>query len=65
MRKLGSYLIGDMRVAVDGALNVREAHRIASEIEARLKQEFDEVIEIKVRIKPHEFTENGSNQTAV
>ena len=65
MRKLGSYLIGDMRVAVDGALNVREAHRIASEIEARLKQEFDEVIEIKVRIEPHDSTKNGSNQTAV
>jgi len=65
MRKLGSYLIGDMHVAVDGDLNVREAHRIASEIEARLKQEFDEVIEIKVRIEPHDSTKNGSNQTAV
>jgi divalent metal cation (Fe/Co/Zn/Cd) transporter len=47
-----------MHVAVDGDLNVREAHRIASEIEARLKQEFDEVIEIKVRIEPHESTKN-------
>jgi cation diffusion facilitator family transporter len=64
MRKLGSYLIGDMQVAVDGDLNVREAHRIASEVEARLQQEFDQVIEIRVRIEPHESTENGSNQTA-
>lgn len=54
MRKLGPYLIGDMHVVVDGDMTVKEANRIAVEIEERVKQEFDEVTEIKVRIEPHE-----------
>ena len=53
MRKLGSYLIGDMYVAVDADMTVREADQIASEVEALVKQEFDAVIEIRVRIEPH------------
>jgi cation diffusion facilitator family transporter len=53
MRKTGSYFVGDMRVAVDGELTVNEAHRIATEIEERAKKEFDEVMEIKVRIEPY------------
>jgi len=52
MRKLGSYLIGDMHVVVDADMSVREADQIATQIEERLIQEFDEVIEIKVRIEP-------------
>ena len=52
MRKLGSYLIGDMHVVVDADMSVREADQIATQIEERLTQEFDEVIEIKVRIEP-------------
>ena len=52
MRKLGSYLIGDMHVVVDADMSVREADQIATQIEERLKQEFDEVIETKVRIEP-------------
>jgi divalent metal cation (Fe/Co/Zn/Cd) transporter len=54
VRKLGSYLVGDMHVKVDGNMTVREADAIAYEIEERLKQEFDEVIEIKVRIEPND-----------
>lgn len=54
MRKLGPYLIGDMHVVVDGDMSVREADQIATQIEERVKQEFDEVTEIKVRIEPHE-----------
>jgi divalent metal cation (Fe/Co/Zn/Cd) transporter len=52
MRKLGSYLIGDMHVVVDADMPVREADQIATQIEERLTQEFDDVIEIKVRIEP-------------
>jgi len=54
MRKLGSYLIGDIHVVVDADLTVRESAGIAYEIEERLKKEFDTVIEIKVRIDPDE-----------
>jgi len=56
MRKLGPYLMGDMHVVVDGDMTVKEADQIATEIEEQVKQEFDEVTEIKVRIEPHETT---------
>ena len=54
MRKLGPYLVGDMHVVVDGDLSVREADKIATQIEEQIKKEFDEVTEIKVRIEPPE-----------
>jgi len=54
MRKLGPYLIGDMHVVVDGDMTVREADEIATKIEDKIRQEFDEVTEIKVRIEPYE-----------
>jgi len=52
LRKIGPYLMGDMRVEVDGMLTVNEAHTIGTEIEEKVKQEFDEVAEIRVRIEP-------------
>ena len=55
MRKLGSYLVGDMHIVVDGDMSVREADQIATQIEEQVKKEFDEVIEIKVRIEPPEL----------
>jgi len=54
MRKLGPYLVGDMHVVVDGDMSVKEADQIATQIEEKVKQEFDEVTEIKIRIEPHE-----------
>jgi len=54
MRKLGPYLMGDMHVVVDGDMPVREADQIATQIEEKVKQQFDEITEIKVRIEPHE-----------
>jgi divalent metal cation (Fe/Co/Zn/Cd) transporter len=35
MRKLGSYLIGDMHLVLNNDLTVEEAHSIATEIEER------------------------------
>jgi cation diffusion facilitator family transporter len=52
MRKLGSYFMGDMYIVVDGDMPVKEADRIATQVEQQVKKEFDEVIEIKVRIEP-------------
>ena len=54
MRKIGPYLIGDLHVVVDADLTVRDSGKIAYEIEERVKKEFNEVIEIKVRIDPDE-----------
>jgi len=54
MRKLGPYLMGDMHIVVDGTMTVKEADQIATRIEEQVKQEFDEITEIKVRIEPHE-----------
>jgi len=56
MRKLGPYLMGDMHIVVDPNMTVKEADQIASQIEEQVKQEFDEVTEVKVRIEPHEPT---------
>jgi divalent metal cation (Fe/Co/Zn/Cd) transporter len=58
MRKLGPYLVGDMHVVVDGGLTVRDSARIAHEIEERVKKEFDDVIDITVRIDPDETMTN-------
>jgi cation diffusion facilitator family transporter len=54
MRKIGPYIIGDLHVVVDADLTVRDSSKIAREIETRIKMDFDEVIEIKVRIEPDE-----------
>ena len=60
MRKVGPYLIGDLHVVVDADLTVRDSGKIAYEIEELVKKEFDEVIEIKVRIDPDEpVSKNG------
>ncbi len=53
LRKLGPYIVGDMHVEVDGNMTVNEADKITTEIEEKIKQEFDEVVEFKVRIEPH------------
>jgi len=53
LRKLGPYIVGDMHIGVDGNMTVKEANKISTEIEEKIKQEFDEVVELKIRIKPH------------
>jgi ferrous-iron efflux pump FieF len=53
LRKLGPYVVGDMHVEVDGKMTVNEAHELITQIEEKIKQEFDEIAEIKVRIEPH------------
>lgn len=52
LRKIGPYVMGDMRVEVDGEMTVNQAHEIKNEIEEKVKHEFDEVAEIKVRVEP-------------
>jgi cation diffusion facilitator family transporter len=52
LRKIGPYVMGDMSVEVDGEMTVNQAHEIKNEIEEKVKHEFDEVAEIKVRVEP-------------
>lgn len=54
MRKLGSYLAGDMHIALNNDMTVQEACKIATQIEEQTKKEFDEVIEMEVIIEPHQ-----------
>jgi len=54
LRKLGPYIVGDMHVEVDGKMTVNEAHKLTAQIEDKVKHEFDEIAEIKVRIEPIE-----------
>jgi cation diffusion facilitator family transporter len=53
MRKLGSYLIGDMHIVLRNDMTVEEAHAIASQIEERTIKEFDEIIEMNVIVEPY------------
>jgi len=46
MRKLGSYLIGDVHVVLSNDMTVQEAYAKASQIEDRTIKEFDEIIEM-------------------
>ncbi|HVP92963.1 MAG TPA: cation diffusion facilitator family transporter [Acidobacteriota bacterium] len=62
MRKLGPYLVGDMHIVVDGDMSVREADKVATQVEEEVKKEFDEVTEIKVRIEPPELSDKEQKQ---
>ena len=61
MRKLGSYLIGDMHVVLNNDMTVQEAYAIASQIEDRTIKEFDEIIEMNVIIEPYETQKQIKN----
>lgn len=54
LRKVGSYLIGDAQVVLDADLTVRDAVKIVREIEDNIKDEFSDIIEMKIIINPDE-----------
>jgi len=54
MRKLGSYLIGDMHVVLSSDMSVQEACEITSQIEEQVKKQFDDIIEMNVIIEPND-----------
>jgi cation diffusion facilitator family transporter len=54
MRKMGPFIVGDMHIVLDGDTKVVEADRISSQIEELVQEEFDTVIEIKIRIESAE-----------
>jgi len=62
LRKLGPYVVGDMHIDVDGTMTVKEADEIRTQIEEKIKEEFDEIAEFKIRIEPHK-SEKQSNDS--
>jgi cation diffusion facilitator family transporter len=65
LRKIGPYVMGDMRVEVDGMMTVNEAHKIKTEIEEKVKREFDEVAEIRVRVEPAKIGDKQEEKNSV
>jgi cation diffusion facilitator family transporter len=54
LRQLGSYIVGDIAVAVDGRLSVDEANVISKRVEEEAKKLFDNINEIVIKIEPSE-----------
>jgi cation diffusion facilitator family transporter len=54
LRKLGPYLTGDLHLVVSSEMLVREADQIATEVEEKIKQMFDKVLDFKIRIESDE-----------
>jgi cation diffusion facilitator family transporter len=65
LRKLGSYIIGDMHITVDSAMTVKEATIIAIEIEKRTIKEFDDIIEMNVIVEPVDHQEKTPEQSVI
>lgn len=65
VRKLGPYLTGDMHVVVSSEMLVREADQIATEVEEKIKQMFDKVLEIKIRIESDEAHNKHSQELTI
>jgi cation diffusion facilitator family transporter len=59
LRKLGSYIIGDMHIAVDSTMTVKEAYQLAEQIEFDTKKEFDTILEMNVIVEPAQPADNA------
>ena len=59
LRKLGSYIIGDMHITVNSDMTVKEATKISTEIEEKTKKEFDDIIEVNVIVEPADNKPNN------
>ena len=65
VRKLGSYMTGDMHVVVSSDMLVREADQIATKIEEKIKEMIDKVIEFKIRIESDEAHDRHSKEIRI
>jgi cation diffusion facilitator family transporter len=54
VRKLGMRLMIDMHVIVDPAISVKEGHRLAHEVKAKLQHELPQVRDVMVHVEPFE-----------
>jgi cation diffusion facilitator family transporter len=60
MRKLGSHMTGDMHIVVENDMLVKEADDIATQVEEKIKDKFESVIDMKVRIESNEAHDRHS-----
>jgi len=65
LRKLGPYLTGDMHVVVSSEMLVREADQIAAEVEEKIKEMFDKVLDFKIRIESDEAHNRHSKELTI
>ncbi len=54
VRKLGMRLIIDLHVIVDPDISVKEGHRLAHEVKAKLQHELPQVRDVMVHVEPYE-----------
>jgi cation diffusion facilitator family transporter len=52
LRRLGSYLVGDLVLGVDGGISVEEAYGISKNVEEEARKLFDEIYEIVIKLEP-------------
>ena len=65
VRRLGQYMTGDMHIVVSSEMLVREADQIATEVEEKIKQMFDKVLDFKIRIESDEAHDQHSKKLAI
>ncbi len=65
VRKLGPYMTGDMHIVVSSEMLVREADQIATDVEEKIKQMFDKVLDFKIRIESDEAHEKHSQELVI
>ena len=51
-RRLGSDILVEMHILVDGNLNVQKGHQIADEVEHHLKQQVPGVSRVTIHVDP-------------
>ena len=54
LRKLGSYIVGDIVLIVDGRISVEEANGISERVEKEAKMLFGDIHEIVIKFEPSE-----------
>lgn len=65
LRRLGPYLTGDMHIVVENDMLVKEADELATKIEEKIKEEFEEVLDVKIRIESDEAHNRHSRELTV
>ena len=62
LRKLGPFITGDMHVVVSSDMVIREADQIATEVEEKINNMFDKMMDFKIRIESDEAHDKHSQE---
>jgi cation diffusion facilitator family transporter len=60
LRKVGSYIIGDLHITVDSNMTVKEAAKLSAEIEAKTMKEYVDILEMNVIVEPAKIQDENS-----